>query len=918
MKHLFTILFVFFTLLCYSQETQRIYLSGTDKDRTKTWDFFCSVGRKSGVWDKIEVPSQWELQGFGTYNYGFTQNEDSETGTYRTTFNAPTEWRNQSVQLIFEGAMTDTEVKLNGKLVGAKHQGGFYRFSYDVTGLLKYDAVNTLEVKVSKVSENASVNKAELDADYWIFGGIYRPVYLAVSPKAHIERVVIDAKANGVFTMEAFLKNTTDGYTVSAQIFSLEGEKVGDSFSKNIGRNAGNTVALTQTIDHPKLWNAETPNLYRVDVSLLKNGKVVHVITERFGFRTIEIRKNDGFYVNGQKIMLKGINRHSSWPESGRCMSREIYLLDIGLIKEMNMNAVRMSHYPPDAEFLDLCDSLGLYVFDELAGWQAAYDTESGTKLVREMVTRDANHPCILVWDNGNEGGWNRELDDDFAKYDLQKREVFHPWEKFSYWDSKHYPGFNYLVNASLYSKEIILPTEFLHGLFDGGMGAGLDDYWNLFMQHPNFAGGFLWVFADEGIVRTDQNNIVDANKIYYPDGIVGPHREKEASFYTVREIWSPVFIYPREITPEFDGLLKVENRFDFTNLKDCTFSWKMTQLTSFSDKKTALAELTDTLPAFDLKPWETGTLYLNLPEDRSAYDVLYLTATDPTGNVIYTWSWPLKMPQEQPKVFVNSLAVNEISAVSNDGILSVTVNGINFNFDETSGYLTGVKNQTKSYDFSNGPRLAGVQQELVDFKNWKEESVLKVSAKYKGEGSWMNVVWTFEPGQAARLDYSYSQSGDVDFMGITFDYPETKVEAMKWLGNGPYRVWKNRLKGGTFGVWEKAYNNSITGETWDYPEFKGYHSNLYWVQLETQDGNLLIVNRTPGAFLQMFKPQQPTYTHNNNYVPAFPKGDIGIMNAISPIGTKFQPAWELGPQSGKSKQLNYTPISGSISFDFE
>ncbi|MFA9392241.1 MAG: glycoside hydrolase family 2 TIM barrel-domain containing protein [Prolixibacteraceae bacterium] len=918
MKYFVTLFIVLVSLSGYTQQTQRIYLSGTDKDHTKTWDFYCSSGRKSGVWDKIEVPSQWELQGFGTYNYGWTQNKDSETGTYRTTFDAPKEWKNQSVMVVFEGVMTDAEVKLNGTLIGAKHQGGYYRFTYDVQPFLNYGASNIIEVKVSKVSENVSVNKAELDADFWIFGGIYRPVYLAVSPKAHITRVATDAKANGVFSMETYLNNVKAGYTVSAQIVTLNGDKVGESFFKEIRRNDGDTIALQQVIDAPKLWNAETPNLYRVEVSLLKNGEVIHRVTERFGFRTIEIRKYDGFYVNGQKILLKGINRHSSWPESGRCLSREIHLLDINLIKEMNMNAVRMSHYPPDVEFLDLCDSLGLYVFDEITGWQASYDTEAGAKLVRETVTRDANHPCILVWDNGNEGGWNRELDDDFAKYDLQKREVFHPWEKFSYWDSKHYPGFNYLVNASLYSKEIILPTEFLHGLFDGGMGAGLDDYWNLFLQHPNFAGGFLWVFADEGIVRTDENNRVDANQIYYPDGIVGPYREKEASFYTVREIWSPIFISPREITNQFDGKLKVENRYDFTNLHQCTFSWKMVQLPSSAGETTKMLEMQGDLARFDLAPWEQGTLNLNLPKERLDYDVLYLTATDWSGREIYTWSWPLKTADEQKLNLENQISTNEVQTKIEEGILTVIANGIRFNFDETSGYLTGVHSETKDYSISEGPRLAGVQQEFTGLKQWSEGKNLKLHLSYKGEGSWMNATWTFEPGKLARLDYQYGQKGEVDFMGITFNYPEEKVKGMKWLGDGPYRVWKNRLKGGTFGVWEKAYNNSITGETWDYPEFKGYHADLYWVQVQTQEGDFVIHNTKPGAFLQMLKPQQPTYTHNTNYVPAFPDGDIGIMNAIAPIGTKFQNAGELGPQSGKSKQLNYAPIKGSLYFEFE
>src|SRR5262249_47212078 len=148
-------------------------------------------------------------------------------------------------------------------------------------------------------------------------------------------------------------------------------------------------------------------------------------------FRTIEVRPGDGFYVNGKRVILKGANRHSFWPTSGRALSAKISRDDVLLMKEMNFNAVRMSHYPPDEHFLDACDQFGLYVLDELAGWQKSYDTPTARRLVGEMIRRDVNHPSILFWDNGNEGGWNKEVDDDFAIWDPQKRFVLHPWDPF-------------------------------------------------------------------------------------------------------------------------------------------------------------------------------------------------------------------------------------------------------------------------------------------------------------------------------------------------------------------------------------------------------------------------------------------------------------------------------------------------------
>src|SRR6185295_19287735 len=152
------------------------YLSGTDKDHTVFWDFLCTKGRQSGDWKTIPVPSQWECQGFGNYAYGWDKDKTDEQGLYKYSFLAPNSWQNKKVFLVFEGVMTDTEVKINGKPAGDIHQGGFYQFSYNITDLLLPDASNMLEVTVSKQSTNKSIERAERGGDFWAMGGIYRPV----------------------------------------------------------------------------------------------------------------------------------------------------------------------------------------------------------------------------------------------------------------------------------------------------------------------------------------------------------------------------------------------------------------------------------------------------------------------------------------------------------------------------------------------------------------------------------------------------------------------------------------------------------------------------------------------------------------------------------------------------------------------
>ncbi|RPJ84744.1 MAG: glycoside hydrolase family 2, partial [Acidobacteria bacterium] len=526
--------------LVMAQETETIYLSGTDKDHTVDWDFLCTAGRNSGVWTKIPVPSNWELQGFGSYNYGHDEPKADERGLYKYRFQVPSAWLGKRVYIVFEGSMTDTEVSINGQSAGPVHQGGFYRFKYAVTEFLEFGGPNLLAVNVSKQSSDPTINAAERTCDYWVFGGIFRPVYLEAYPGEFIERTAINARADGALVVDAYLMNLQAGNRLVGQVRTLDGTAVGQPFEQVL-RPGQEVVTVGTRIVGAQTWTAETPKLYQLELRLRSGRRDVHLVRERFGFRTVELRAGDGIYVNGRKVRLKGVNRHSFWPDSGRTTSRELSITDVNLIKDMNMNAVRMSHYPPDAHFLEICDSLGLYVLDELGGWQHAYGTEIGQKLVKELVIRDVNHPSVIIWDNGNEGGWNTELDDDFAKYDPQKRHVIHPQDSFNFTDTGHYRPYDCCPGKFFNGKDVLFPTEFLHGMYDGGGGAGLEDYWALILSKPFGAGGFLWALVDEGVKRTDKDGILDTDGNHAPDGLLGPHREKEGSFFAVKEIWSPV-----------------------------------------------------------------------------------------------------------------------------------------------------------------------------------------------------------------------------------------------------------------------------------------------------------------------------------------------------------------------------------------
>jgi len=904
-------LFLFNTGFLYAQQTIIQYLSGTDKDHTVPWDFMVTKGMNSGKWTTIAVPSCWEQQGFGTFNYYQDAINQEEQGLYKHSFKTDPSWRNKKIFIVFDGSMTDTEVKIDGQLAGPVHQGAFYQFRYDISSVLKAGGDHLLEVTVSKKSANNSVNRAERQADFWLFGGIFRPVFLEIVPETFIERVAVDAKANGAFGMQVFSKNTSKNQSVEIQVQELNGKKIGTPFRVS----AADSNYLKNNFTGIKKWNAEQPNLYNAIISIKEGTKTIHTIRQRFGFRTVEFRKQDGFYVNDVKIVMKGVCRHSQWPESGRTLSRAIHLMDIGLIKDMNMNAVRMSHYPPDREFLDLCDSLGLFVLDELTGWQKSYDTLVGRKLVKELVLRDVNHPSIIIWDNGNEGGWNRALDGDYNWYDPQKRFVMHPWEKFNGTDSKHYPDFNYVTNAALYNNDVFYPTEFMHGLFDGGHGAGLDDFWNEMMKHRGFAGGFLWALHDEGVVRTDKGNEIDVAGNAAPDGIVGPHREKEASYYTIKEIWSPVYIDTKSFPKKFNGKIEIENRYLYTNLNQCKFEWKLVSLPKAGDaasKEKIVQKGISTSPS--LAPGDKGWLNINWPSAINA-DALYLTGYDPKGHAIFTWSWALQYPEDITKQAINITKKSAVTATESSAGVVINCDGIGYSFDNTTGFLQKVLNGKKEISLNSGPALAGAKITLSGLRHYQQGDAYIVEPSY-GEKKFY-VKWIFKTGQLPKLEYSYSQRGASDFMGITFNFPEEKINGMQWMGRGPYRVWKNRMKGQQLGVWNKAYNNTVTGESWNYPEFKGWHSELYWVKLHNKESDFTVYTDQQNIFLEMLQPEKPKGQKNDHTSPPFPEGNIGFMHAISAIGTKFQAADLLGPQSQQNMQLNYTPISGSLYFDF-
>lgn len=827
-------------ILSCSEETQRVYLSGTGSDDTRMWEFYCSDGQNSRKWKKIAVPSCWEQQGFGAYTYGrFYKTKglsaSSETGHYRTRFSIPKEWKRKVIRMVFEGVMTDAKVLIDGKQIGAVHQGGFTEFSYTITPFVKPGEKHLLEVLVGKESANKSVNSAERRADWWLFGGIYRPVYMEALPQNHIGRVAIDARADGKLYVQ--FPDNKDINVANDVIFCIDGKNV--LYDVNAGCYDCGDVTT---------WDPEHPNLHNVTFTLKDGG---HTVAKRVGFRTIEFRRHDGIYLNGTRLVVKGINRHCFHPETGRTTNKTVSVQDAQIIKGMNMNAVRC-HYPSDNHFLEICDSVGLLYLCELPGWQTHYDDTTATKMVQEMVYRDVNHPSVFLWSNGNEGGWNTCVDSLFAKYDPQHRKVIHPWADYDGIDTHHYPAYQTGAYRLHQGDNVFMPTEFLHSKYDKGGGASLDDMWSHWLSSPLFAGGFIWAYMDEAIKRTDMKGLLDSDGGNGPDGVINSSREPEGSYYAIREVWSPIKIRRFVISSGFDGRIVVENNWLYSRLSECEMTY------SVSTEEGRIIESGDVLLP-DIAPGESS--HAVMPVNRTMWDgeILSLCArVKRTGEVICEWSFPIHRADQYANIDLSGM--QEIDAPMK--LIPVGV----VKFDDVKWY-----------------RLR--------------------DGRY-----YLDIRMLYDERTAALTDESKWQ------VGISIDYPETEVDSVRWMGRGPYRVWRNRLQGQQFGVWSLAYNNTITGQYNSftapaYPEFKGYRSDMRW--LEVYRGGevaLRVTSLTEGLYFRLFTPEEAIdmtpgemggidegkKKQERTMIP-FPSGDISFLLSIPPMRS-YKPLEQLGP----------------------
>jgi hypothetical protein len=461
------------------------------------------------------------------------------------------------------------------------------------------------------------------------------------------------------------------------------------------------------------------------------------------------------------------------------------------------------------------------------------------------------------------------------------------------------------------------MPTEFLHAQDDGGGGSAMEDFWNLHWKSQKSAGGFIWAMVDEAVMRTDLNNVLDANGLNAPDGILGPHREKEGSFYALREIFSPVKLsLPNLFPSNFNGEIEIENRFHFLNTNQCTFFWALVDYSKPFDRFDGyVVKQKGIAVAPDISPVQKGILKINLPADYKNYDALVLVAKDNFGKEIYKWISKIK---DNASVLQNFVTVRNDSTFlkETDTVYTITGGEVSVVLDKKTGNLVTTKNTANDYvlSFNNGPVLVKGNAAVVSSKAYKEGNNQVVEFRYSGNMKY--VKWKINASGWTTMEYEYSIEGDQPFAGISFNYPENYVLSNRWLGKGSSRQWKNRMAGTPVNVWQNIYNNTQTGYSpVVYPEFKGYYGEINWMELSTVEGKFYIASPDAGLFVRLF--DFNGLTSGTKPHPELPIGNISFLDCIPPIGTKlatglttntkvYGPMSELNHLSGSKKRTLY------------
>lgn len=858
-------------------------------------------------WGEINVPGNWELQGYGypiyvNVKYPFlpvnpplVPESQNPVGIYKKSFDLPERWQGKEIFACFGGVKSGFYLWVNGKKAGYSEDSKTAA-EFNITRYIQ-SGKNSIVLKVFRWSDGAYLE----DQDMWDISGIERDVYLMVRPQIYIRDIKIvsdltDHYTNGVFgaDIDVYSGGKYNGKKgiIALKLFYPDGRLLFQS-SRTIvhDRNTQKRYAFNTIFKNVKPWTAETPNLYRLIVSLSdENRKIQEFIPVRIGFRNIKIQ-NGQLLVNGKPVIMRGVNRHDHDPITGKYITGKRMLQDIRTMKRFNINAVRTSHYPNDPRWLELCDRYGLYVVCEanIESHGMGYGEKSLAKdmmwlaahmdRTRNMVEIYKNFPSIITWSLGNEGGaginfqytydWLKGKD---ASRPVQYERVMRYLDNtFAFRDHATdiaCPMYPYLKEIEGYcrgnpEKPLIL-CEYVHAM--GNSVGELTDYWNLVRQYKNFQGGFIWDWVDQGLLKTDKQGrkyyayggdfgpagvLSDGN--FLINGLVDPERRPHPHIYEVKKVYQQIRVEALDLPL---GKIRIINEYDFINLNRFQGMWRLL--------KDGAEIRSGVLSALDAGPGESKIFQLDIPDftkigdGELILDVSFQTKEGkgviPAGHEV-AWT-QLSVGEggndrkEERRILpatimdgggVKILAHGDwkILVSNRTGLIEKMSIGkqtffekMRLNFwrapnDNDKSSETG----SRSWKAVGLDRIQFKASEIREFGSYIVSDVV-VSAKDKRKLFDAQITYYFSGEGALGIKTELKPSGIVKTMakiGWQMTFPKEYCN-VSWYGNGPHETYSDRKTSGRVGI----YHTSVFDlyEPYIRPQDFGNRTDIRWIEL--------------------------------------------------------------------------------------
>lgn len=796
-------------------------------------------------WNDIKVPGNWELQGHGVAiytNHGYefkprnpeppTLPENNPVGVYRRDIDIPANWDGRDIYLHLSGAKSGVYVYINGKEVGysedSKNPAEFLINQYVKPGK------NVLTLKIFRWSTGSYLECQ----DFWRISGIERDVYLYSQPKVaikdfRVKSTLDDTYKNGIFKLEMDIRNrsnqTSKDYIIGYQLIDPKTDKMIANSQFNTTIQANQTITVPPAfkeleIPNIKTWSSEEPNLYKLLMYIKEGEKIVEMVPFNVGFRRIEIKPIEQqaangkpyvcLFINGQPLKLKGVNIHEHNPETGHYVTEDLMRRDFELMKQHNLNSVRLCHYPQDRRFYELCDEYGLYVYDEanIESHGMYYDLRKGGTLGNNpewlkphmdrtinMFERNKNYPSVTIWSLGNEAGngynfyqtylWVKEADKNIMARPVNYERAQWEWNSDMY--VPQYPGANWLENIGKNgSDRPVAPSEYAHAM--GNSTGNIWGQWQAIYKYPNLQGGYIWDWVDQGILQKDKNGKeywayggdfgvnAPSDGNFLCNGLVNPDRTPHPAMAEVKYVHQNVGF---EAINAATGKFKITNRFYFTNLKKYQIHYgilandKIIKSGKVSLDIAPQASQEFTVPVQGLKNQPGVEYFVNFnvitvepePLIPAGYDIAYDQFRIPV--------------QVEKSSFKASGPV--LTSIDKGDELIVTSSKVNFVFNKKSGLATSYKVNGDEYfkdgfgiqpnfwraptdnDYGNGaPKRLQVWKQssknfqVTDASITKEEKAMIIKATYLlAAGNLYTVTYKIYPNGVVNVNAHFSST---------------------------------------------------------------------------------------------------------------------------------------------------------------